>query len=475
MPKAWIPNPGGQFLLFCCPIEDVLIEGDRGGGKTEALVLDYLADVGKGFGDRWIGAIFRREYKDLNDVITKAKRLIRAYFPGARFFKSAADLKFVFPEGEELLFRHGKTFDDYMSYHGQEIPWQGHEELTGSPDPIFFDAMYSCCRTSVPGIRPRRRSTTNPYGPGHSWVKHRYIDDCEPGQIKTTLVPNPEDPDGEPIKLQSTRIRCMRADNPHLVENDPKYLARLVTGASENKIKAWVHGDWDIIAGMYFSNAIDPMYNRLPSLKNHIPPGWKIYRAYDHGFSKPYSVGWYLESPGTPLTMPSGGQLTLPKGSLIRFAELYGWNGRANEGEKILASEIAVRIIKKERELGIHDRVRPGPADSAIFDNDRGDSIHDEMKGVRFIPCRKGPGSRVRGWQKLSQLLQAAHSVPVEERCLMVTEDCPHFWRIMPLMQEDERDMDDIDTDLEDHLPDEVRYMIDTPLSTGGLIGVTGT
>ncbi len=41
----------------------------------------------------------------------------------------------------------------------------------------------------------------------------------------------------------------------------------------------------------------------------------------------------------------------------------------------------------------------------------------------------------------------------------MVANSCTSFWRTMPLLAEDPKNPDDVNTDQEDHIYDEVRYM----------------
>ena len=91
-------------------------------GKTEALLMSYGVHTGKGYGSRWLGAIFREEYKELEDIILKSQRIFPSVFPRARFKESTGSLKWVWPDGEQLLFRVGKNAGDYWNYHGQEIP-----------------------------------------------------------------------------------------------------------------------------------------------------------------------------------------------------------------------------------------------------------------------------------------------------------------------------------------------------------------
>lgn len=41
---------------------------------------------------------------------------------------------------------------------------------------------------------------------------------------------------------------------------------------------------------------------------------------------------------------------------------------------------------------------------------------------------------------------------------LYAAHECEDFWRTMPTLQHDEKDPEDLDTDGEDHVADEVRY-----------------
>ena len=106
--------------------------------------------------------------------------------------------------------------------------------------------------------------------------------------------------------------------------------------------------------------------------------------------------------------------------------------------------------------------MKPGPADSSIFDETNGDSpakIQERHK-VRWEKADKSPGSRKRGWQLMRGRLQAARAARMEEPGLFVFDTCRQFIRTIPVLPRSERDPDDIDTDAEDHIGDEARYRI---------------
>lgn len=432
-----------------CPHFEVLYEGTRGPGKTDALLMSFAQFVGKGFGQAWRGPIFREEYKELADVVAKSKKWFRQIFPGARFLESKADYKWVFPDGEELMFRAGKKEDDYWDYHGHEYPFLGFEELTKWASPAFYESMLSTCRSSVPGMPRMIRATTNPYGAGHNWVKARFIDPAPAGI--------PFD-DGQGRKR--VRIHGHIRENRILLKNDPEYIATLQNIKDLNKRKAWLDGDWDIVAGGMFDDVWRESKNAIQPFE--IPSSWRIDRAFDWGSSKPFSVGWYAESDGSPAKLKDGTERHFPRGSVFRIAEWYGWNGQPNEGCRMLAVNVAKGIVKRERQFEWGGRVKPGPADSAIFTNENGSCIADDMAGVgvRWTAANKSPGSRVNGWEKLRELIDTATQDRPEEPGLWVFDTCRQFIRTVPVLSRDSTNPDDIDTDTEDHIADECRYRV---------------
>jgi len=84
----------------------ILYEGTRGPGKTDAQLMAFRKHVGRGYGRFWRGVIFDREYKNLDDLISKSLRWFpQLDGPKPKFLSSTSDLKWVWETGEELLFR----------------------------------------------------------------------------------------------------------------------------------------------------------------------------------------------------------------------------------------------------------------------------------------------------------------------------------------------------------------------------------
>jgi hypothetical protein len=469
---VWAPHPGSQTLFLTCPHWETLYTGTRGPGKTDALIMDFVQHVGQGWGVDWRGILFRQEYKPLADVIRKSKKWIPKIFPGAKFLASASELKWVFPDGEELLFRVFKRIDDYWDYHGHEYQWIAWEEITAWPNLDGYHMMKSCNRSSRKGIPLKYRATCNPYGPGHNAVKAYFIDPAPPGvpfvaersSLETLAKDFGLDLRNEGFALRYTvTLHGHYSENTTLMEAQGDYAVSIASSAANpEQAKAWLSDDWDIVAGGMFDDIWGPGKSRILVPPFMPPPGWIITRAYDWGSSKPFSVGWWARANGEAIVLPNGRIFCPPRGSLIRIAEWYGWDGKTpNHGIRMTDTAIGRGIVEREKRLGIWGRVQPGPADSSIFSADPGQvtpAAAMEAVGARFIPADKTSGSRKRGWEIMRRMLASAASDRPEDAGMWIAENCRQWIRCVATLPRSDKDLDDVDTDAEDHNADESRY-----------------
>lgn len=473
---AWAAQPGFQQLFLSCPYFEVLLEGSRGGGKTDGLLMDYAQFVGR-WGAEWRGILFRQTYKQLSDVVEKTRKWFPRIFPDAKFNES--DMVWTWKTGERLWLRYMERKADYQNYHGHSYPWIGWEELTNWADDSCYRVMFSCCRSTHKDVPRRVRGTTNPSGPGHNWVKQRFELPVAPGRQAGRVIVE----DGQ----SRVAITSSLTDNRVLLFADPEYRARIKQAATSPAIeRAWLEGDWNIVAGGMFDDLWKPGVHILPDFQP--PEGWRVDRAFDWGSSKPFSVGWWAESDGSDLMLPGGRLFPTIRGDLFRIREWYGCQPNTpNEGLRMLASDIAKGIVRREHTWGLRSRVVPGVADSAIFAVENGMSIAADMarplqfggrriRGVSWVPADKRPGSRKTGWELVRERLAAAAASPREHAGLFVCEDCRDFIRTMPVLPRDlDGDPDDVATDSEDHIADETRYRVrasTTRARSGKLKGV---
>lgn len=452
---VWAPQPGSQTAFLDCDIFEVLYEGTRGPGKTDALLMKFGKHVGRGFGSDWTGIIFRRTFPELKDIIAKSKKWFPQIWSQARYNES--DHTWKWPTGEVLIFSYIERPADYYRYHGHAYPFIGFEELTTWPDATVYKMMFSCSRSTNPRIPIQVCSTTNPYGVGHNWVKARFRLPGPPGRIIGRVVRTP----GAPTRVS---IRGTLAENKILLFAQPDYIEKLRAAArNKNEEKAWIHGDWDIVAGGMFDDVWEPAIHVVGNVPfNFIPTSWILDRAYDDGMTKPFSVGWYAESSGEPFVFNGHVYGPVP-GDLYRAQEWYGWTGNENEGLKMSVSDIAAGIVEREEEWGISGRVKDGPADSAIFTEYEPDTSRAgifEKEGIFWEAADKRPNSRVQGWSYLREMLTNAKPREGirEKPGLFVFAQCEQFMRTFPVLSRDLVKVDDVDTKAEDHIGDEVRY-----------------
>lgn len=486
---VWRPQEGSQTDTLSCPLFEVLTHGTRGGGKTDGLVNGFAAHVGKGYGPAWRGILFRQTYPQLADVQAKTEKWFRRIFPTAKFNRGR--MQWEFATGETLLLRHMARPDDYWNYHGHEYPWIGWEELTNWATDECYRLMFSCCR-SADGRVPRMvRATTNPYGVGHNWVKERFR--LAGRWWETIVITDSIDEDGnrEPPRCA---IYSSIDENEALLRADPNYKQTMAAAASnKGQRMAWVLGSWDFPAGGMFDDVWSPRHNVVPEFD--VPTSWTIDRSFDWGSSKPFSVGWWARSDGTDLRLRNGRVFSTIRGDLFRVREWYGWNKRANEGLKMLAVDVAKGIVEREIMWGWRtqrgSRVQVGVADSAIHAVENGMSIAQDMEkpvriggavypGIAWLSADKRPGSRKSGWEMMRKMIANARpkeiGLPREAPGLYVVgAQCEQFLRTVISLPRDPKDLDDIDTDAEDHIADEVRYRVRMVGTEARQVGTSGT
>jgi hypothetical protein len=455
---AWLPLPGSQYDFLRSPIFETIYEGTRGPGKTATLLMDFASEVGKGYGKAWRGILFRRTYGDLDDVVRKVEETYPKIYPGFMFKKSKADYAAVWPDGEQLLLRHMLDENDYEGYHGHEYPWIGWDELTQWENDKAYRLMFSCCRPTGPGIPCRVRSTSNPYGVGHSWVKKRFR--LPQWRGKPIRVPG---------EVPRVAIHGNLSENFFLLHSAPNYPQQIMQAATNPaQAQAWVQGSWDVTAGGMVDDLWDENFHVISDFPaKMVPKSWRITRAYDHGQSHPFAVGWWLESSGEPMKW-EGKDIGRIRGDLILFDEWYGTTGEEQTGLRMEASAIAQGILDREEDMGIKGRVMPGPADTEIWSKDSrgtGRAPVDDMNdvGVYWERADKTAGSRKRGWQMIrSRLTQAkpGKDGTREKPGLFICKRAKYWLNYIPPMPRDKVDPDDVPEKYEDHLADMTRYRV---------------
>lgn len=438
------PQPGPQARFVSCPANEVLFGGARGGGKSYGMLIDWCAHEAR-WGPAARGILFRRTLREFDNLKEKCAEIL----PPLGWGYSVQNSTWHSPRGAFLRLRYLDRDAHAANYQGHEYTWLGVDEAGSFPSPAPIDKLRATLRSAA-GVTPRMVLTANPGGVGHNWIKGRYIDPVPPMRLQRLQFGASE--------WTLCFIPSKFEDNIALSKADPGYIDRIVDGLPDWLAKAWRDGNWDIIAGGMFDDVWDSRAHVVRPFT--VPPSWRVDRSFDWGSSRPFSVGWWAESDGSDIAWPDGETRSTVRGDLFRIAEWYGWNGRPNEGCRMLATEIAKGIKEREAAMGL--KVRPGPADSSIFDVENGRSINDDMAGlgVSWDRADKSPGSRKTGAEQVRKMLRAAAERPREAPGLFVFETCRQFIRTVPTLPRSEKDIEDIDTTAEDHIYDETRYRV---------------
>lgn len=432
---VWKPQTGPQEAYIQCPIFEVCFGGSRGGGKTEGSLGDWLEHA-SAYGPNAIGIFVRRKLTQLEEVIARS----HAIFPllGAKYREQKHE--WTFPNKARLKFRYLERDIDADEYQGHSYTRVYIEEATNFPSPEPINKLRATLRSAV-GVPVGLRLTCNPGGPGHSWVKDRYISPDKRGyKILRERFKNPFT--GEELEVERVYIPSRITDNPLLMRNDPLYIARLQQQGSAMLVKAWLEGDWDIVLGAFFDCFDSGKHVLSDEWLKLIPKDALRFAAFDWGSAKPFSVGWYAVSDGS---------WGLPKGAILKYREWYGTTGQPNVGLKMFAESVAEGILEREKGEQIRYRV----ADPSIFQRDGGPSIGERML-VKKCAFRPGDNKRKVGWDQLRSRLMGESGTPM----MYFLESCEHTIRTIPTIQHDEHDNEDVDTDSEDHAADETRYAV---------------
>lgn len=398
--------------------------GARGGGKSWVVRVQAISYCLQYPGISVI--IIRRSYPELRE---NHIRPISGMVPKTVGIYNDSSKEMRFKNGSRILFRYCARESDLMNFQGLEADIIYIDEATQLEE-IVFRSLTACLR----GVNPfpkRIICTCNPGGVGHAWVKRLFLD------RRFTSAEKPED-----YAFIASRV----TDNVALMKADPDYLRQL-EALPERKRRAWLEGDWNALEGQFFSEFEDNPDGYDTRRWSHVinpfepPVTWRICRSFDFGYAKPYSAAWWAVSPDN---------------TLYRMLELYGCTNTPNEGVRQTPDEIFSKMAEMEREHPwLKGRQITGVADPSIWDASRGVSVADTAAkhGIYFS---KGENNRLNGWAQVhNRLTFDNNGTPT----MYVFTNCAAFRRTIPELIHSETRPEDLNTEQEDHVADEVRYM----------------
>tara|TARA_Y100000114_G_scaffold112965_1_gene106834 strand:- start:2462 stop:3862 length:1401 start_codon:yes stop_codon:yes gene_type:complete len=430
------PNPGPQTKFLASTEQEVLYGGAAGGGKSYSMVADPVRYFSNPHARM---LLVRRSTEELRELISVSKQLYPKAVPGIKFMER--DKTWVAPNGATLWMSYLDRDDDVMRYQGQAFNWIGFDELTQWPSPYAWNYMRSRLRsTRSSGLPLFMRATSNPGGPGHSWVRKHFLDPSPPGEAfwatgedgEVITWPKGHTREGQPL-FRRKFIPATLFDNPYLSE-DGMYEANLLS-LPEHQRRQLLEGDWDVNEGAAF-----PEFNRKIHVIDpyDLPSSWYRFRAADYGYGSYTGVLWFAVVPGSE--------------QLIVYRELYV--------SKVIATDLADTILELEE----GEKIRYGVLDSSLWHKrgDTGPSLAEQMilKGCRWRPSDRSKGSRVAGKNEIHRRLQIDEFT--EEPRLVIFNNCTNIISQLPSIPLDKNNSEDVDTKSEDHLYDALRYGVMT-------------
>lgn len=447
-----------QFDAFDTIATEVLYGGAAGGGKS--YLMRACAVTWCAFIPGLQVYLFRRVQPDLvkNHIEgPKGLRATLAPWVNAGLVTIIED-EIRFWNGSKIYLCHCKDEKDRFKYLGAEIHVLLIDELT-----TFTEVIYRFLRGRVRAVGlnlppelkgrfPRILCSSNPGNIGHHWVKAAFIDSVTPMDLRQM-----SDEEGGMVRQY---IPAKLGDNPSMAEDDPNYRARLRGLGAPALVKAMEDGDWNVVAGAYFEEFSTERHVIAPF---EIPKHWVRIRAADWGSAKPFSIGWYAVSDGE--------FTSIPRGALVKYREWYGMKpGQPNVGLKMTAEEVADGIVSRQLPEEQHEL---SVMDPAAFAEDGGPSIaermgtHAKVYFIRADNARIARHGAMGGWDQLRSRLVGSCERDEETNAVLwdtgrpmlyFFSTCVHTIRTLPALQHDELRPEDVDTDSEDHAPDETRY-----------------
>lgn len=416
--------------MLSCPFPELLYGGSAGGGKTDALLGDFAAGIEQ-YGAAWQGIIFRRTFPMLDEIERRSLEIFSPVY-GSKCY-SVGNKRWKFPNGARLRLAFLDSDEDTLQYQGQAFTWIGWDELTQWPTDYAYNYMLSRNRPAAGKAPCFIRATSNPGGPGHNWVRDRFV---APAPPRTPIVEMGTDIKGNPIRRVRVFIPAKLSDNRILLENDPTYFDRL-NQLSDPVLRAALRdGSWDVMQGMAFSEW-DPSVHVIPS--GPVPDGVTVWRSLDWGFDKPYCCLWFYAD---------------YDGNIVVFNEIYGKGEQVGRGSREPASVVREKIESFEAANNLW--VPVGYLDPQCWAaHDDVNSIYQNLGGahLNWQAWAKGPDSRVNHKQIVHDYLKVVNG----RSRLQIMDRCKHLIRTIPALPRDPHNREDVDTKAEDHAYDALR------------------
>lgn len=404
-----------QNLFINSTAFETLFGGAAGGGKSYGQLLDALLDALQYPGFKQI--IFRRTFPDLERSLVRGSL---GLYPRGVAEYNASKHSWRFANGSIIDFGYIGQEKDVYQYQSAEYDGIRFDELTHFTE-TMYTYMISRCRGA--NRYPKYiKSSTNPGGIGHSWVKARFIDIGEPNKIHEITLDNGK-------KSTVIFIPSLVQDNVFMAEADLEYVDRLLLLPEKEK-KALLYGDWDIFDGQYFSEFRRDIHVVEPF---EIPKTWRRFRTRDYGLDMCavlwIALDWNMNA--------------------YAYKELYEPN--------LIVSAAAQKINNMTDEDIYCDYA---PPDLWNRNRDTGKSTADIFaENNQYLT--KADNNRVTGWLAVHEWLKIIEDEQGQTTSkFKIFNNCTNLIRTLPALIHDDKNPNDVANEPHEitHIPDALRY-----------------
>jgi len=424
MNKVRVPDyeaSARQTLFHTTEAYEALYGGAAGGGKTAALAAESVTLCLEHPG--YTAYLFRKTIPELKSTILKEiTRQCAAYINAGGMSYNQLDRQFRFKNGSIIQLAYCESPGDEMKYQSVEYQFLGVDELTHFQREEY-EYLKTRVRTSNPSYPLKIRAATNPGGPGHSWVKSYFIDITQPEELY----------DDKETGLSRVYIPAKVSDNPNdtFVET---YTRSLEAIPDPDLKKALLEGNWDVFAGQVFTefsrNKDNKPFHVVKPFK--IPDHWTKWFGFDWGYNT-WSAGiWFAKDPQTE--------------RIFIYRELYE--------KEMPASRMAQVILGYDKTEKVIRRMADPAIWKAPASAETGETVAEifTRNGVRFQPANNNRLAGKNTWHEA--LATAPDGLP----WLQIFSSCNNLIRTLPALPYDKHNVEDVDSDSEDHLYDAGRY-----------------
>jgi hypothetical protein len=411
-----------------CDADQIFYGGAAGGGKTDCSLAFNIRGITT-YGKAWRSIVFRKTYPQLEELIRRGKELFSPM--GAKYNQSRHF--FSFPNGAEVRLASLERESDVERYQGHQYTLIVFDELGNWATDYCWLYMASRCRSAA-GVPCQMLGTGNPGGPGHSWIKNMFIDGFRP-DVMYRLPVNYDRASGSWEYISRCFIPSFLADNPRLLEKNPKYKTYLQS-LPKHLRRSLYEGDWDVYGGQVFDEWRRNKHVIAPAAMPQ--QGWFRFYSLDWGYSRPYAV----------VKLAVNGD-----GKVIQYGEFYGClKGEVNKGTKEASFEVAKKVWAQAVDEGVTDLV----ADPANWNAQDGYPAPISAFKDAGFRCVQANHDRKAGLQIFHDFLKQEdeNGLPMYQVC----STCYHTVRTIPALLPNPNRPEDVDSSLEDHLYDAIRY-----------------